>query len=158
MDFEEAKRVLRALEQEGVRYVLVGSMAMAAQGLVRAMRDMELFVAPDAENVERLRRALRSVFGADPDLEEITAEDLEGDYPAIEYVPPAGTYSLDILSRLGEAFRYEQIEAEELVVDGIRVRVATPRMLYRMKRDTVRPLDRIDAEAIRERFRLVEEE
>jgi hypothetical protein len=49
-------------------------------------------------------------------------------------------------------------QAEDLVVDGIRVRVATPRMLYRMKRDTVRPLDRIDAEAIRERFRLAEEE
>jgi hypothetical protein len=98
------------------------------------------------------------VFGADPSLEQITAEDLGGDYPAIEYVPPEGAYSLDILSRLGEAFRYEQIEAEDLVVDDIRVRVATPRMLYRMKRDTVRPLDRIDAEAIRERFRLAEEE
>ncbi|HEY6322545.1 MAG TPA: nucleotidyl transferase AbiEii/AbiGii toxin family protein [Thermoanaerobaculia bacterium] len=158
MDFDEAKRILRALEQERVRYVLVGSMAMAAQGLVRATRDMDFFVAPDAENVERLRRALRSVFGADPSLEQITAEDLGGDYPAIEYVPPEGAYSLDILSRLGEAFRYEQIEAEDLVVDGIRVRVATPRMLYRMKRDTVRPLDRIDAEAIRERFRLAEEE
>jgi len=42
-----------------------------------------------------------------------------------------------------------------LIVDGIRVRVATPRML-RMKKDTVRPLDRIDAEAIRERFGLPE--
>jgi len=31
MDFAEAKRILRALEQEGVRYVLVGSMAMAAR-------------------------------------------------------------------------------------------------------------------------------
>jgi hypothetical protein len=104
MTFDEAKRILGALEREGVRYVLVGSMAMAAQGLVRATRDMDFFVAPDAENVERLRRALRSVFGADPNLEQITADDLAGDYPAIEYVPPAGAYSLDILSRLGEAF------------------------------------------------------
>ncbi len=158
MDFDEAKRILGALEQEGVRYVLVGSMAMAAQGLVRATRDMDFFVAPDADNVERLRRALRSVFGADPNLEQITAEDLGGDYPAIEYVPPAGAYSLDILARLGEAFRFEQIDAEDLVIDGIRVRVATPRMLYRMKRDTVRPRDRIDAAAIRERFNLAEEE
>jgi hypothetical protein len=158
MTFDEAKRILGALEQEGVRYVLVGSMAMAAQGLVRATRDMDFFVAPDAENVDRLRRALRRVFGADPNLEQITAEDLGGDYPAIEYIPPEGGYSLDILSRLGEVFRYDQIDAEDLVVDGIRVRVATPRMLYRMKRDTVRPLDRIDAEAIRERFDLGEEE
>jgi hypothetical protein len=158
MDFEEAKQILRALEREGVRYVLVGSMAMAAQGLVRATRDMDFFVAPDHENVENLRRALRSVFGADPHLEQITAEDLGGEYPAIEYVPPKGAYSLDILSRLGEVFRYEQIEAEDLLVDDITVRVATPRMLYRMKRDTVRPLDRIDAAAIRERFHLDEED
>jgi hypothetical protein len=157
MDFEEAKRILRALEQEGVRYVLVGSMAMAAQGLVRATRDMDFFVAPDPDNVARLRRALRSVFGADPHLDQITAEDLAGAYPAIEYVPPEGGYTLDILSRLGEAFHYEQLEAEDMMVDGIRVRVATPRMLYRMKRGTLRPLDRIDAEAIRERFDLAED-
>ncbi|HVT14618.1 MAG TPA: hypothetical protein VHQ90_00355 [Thermoanaerobaculia bacterium] len=158
MDFAEAKQILRALEREGVRYVLVGSMAMAAQGLVRATRDMDFFVAPDADNVERLRRALRSVFGPDPNLDQITAEDLAGDYPAVEYVPPERAYSLDILSRLGEVYRYEQLEAEDMIVDGIRVRVATPRMLYRMKRDTVRPLDLIDARAIRERFGLPEDD
>lgn len=158
MDFEAAKEILRALEREGVRYVLVGSMAMAAQGLVRATRDVDLFVAPDPENVARLRAALRSVFGDDPHLDEITAEDLGGDYPAVAYAPPHGDSSLDILSRLGEAFRYEEIEAEDVMIDGIRARVATPRMLYRMKRATIRPLDRIDAEAIRQRFDLAEED
>jgi hypothetical protein len=105
MDLEEAIRILQSLEREGVRYVLVGSMAMAAQGLVRATRDMDFFVAPDAENVERLRRALKAVFDGDPNLDQITAEDLGGDYPAVEYVPPHESYSLDILARLGEAFR-----------------------------------------------------
>jgi hypothetical protein len=57
----------------------------------------------------------------------------------VEYTPPGGEYSLDILSRLGEAFRFEDPEAEDLFVDGVRVRVATPRMLYRMKKGTVRP-------------------
>lgn len=158
MDFEEAKRILAALEHEGVRYVLIGSMAMAAQGLIRATRDIDLFVSPDPDNVERLRRALKSVFDSDPNVDEITASDLAGDYPAIEYTPPHGLYSLDILSRLGEAFVFENLEWEELIVDGIHVRVATPRMLYRMKKDTVRPLDRIDAEAIRERFGLPEDD
>lgn len=45
-----------------------------------------------------------------------------------------------------------------MIVDGIRIRVATPRMLFRMKHGTLRPLDRIDAEAIRERFGLAEDE
>jgi len=156
MTFEEAKEILAALEREGVRYVLVGSMAMAAQGLVRATRDIDFFVSPDPENVERLKRALMFLF-SDPKVDEITAEDLGGDYPAIEYVPPHGRYSMDILARLGEAFRYEDLESEEMLVDGIRVQVATPRMLWRMKKDTVRPQDRVDAEAIRREFDLKEE-
>ncbi|HEX2757887.1 MAG TPA: hypothetical protein VHP60_05260 [Thermoanaerobaculia bacterium] len=157
MDFGELKRILAAFEREGVRYVLVESMAMAAQGIVRATRDADFFVAPDDENVARLRRALKSLFDDDPNVDEITAADLGGDYPAVEYTPPHGRYSMDILSRLGEAFRYEELEAEDVIVEGVRARVATPRMLYRMKKGTVRPQDRMDAETIRTRFGLKEE-
>jgi len=151
-------RILAALDREGVRYVLIGSMAMAAQGLIRATRDIDFFVSPDPDNVERLRRALKSVFDGDVNIDQITAADLGGDYPAIEYTPPHGFYSIDILARLGEAFRFEDLEWEELRVDGIPVRVATPRMLYRMKKDTLRPLDKLDAEALRERFGIREDE
>lgn len=154
IDIEEAKRILAAFEREGVEYVMVGSMAMAAQGLVRATRDVDFFVASTTGNVANLRRALKSLYDNDPNVEEIRAEDLSGAYPAIEYIPPHGAYSLDILSRLGEAFRYETIESEELVLDGIRVRVATPAMLYRMKKDTVRPQDRVDAQNLRRAFSL----
>ncbi len=157
MDFSELKRILAAFEREGVRYVLVGSMAMAAQGIVRATRDADFFVAPDEQNVARLRRALKSLFDDDPKVDEITAADLGGDYPAVEYTPPQGRYSMDLLSRLGEAFHVEELEAEDLIVEGVRARVATPRMLYRMKKDTVRPQDRIDADEIRIRFGLKEE-
>jgi hypothetical protein len=157
MNLEEAKRILAALEREEVEYVLIGSMAMAAQGLIRATRDLDFFVSPTEVNVERLRRALRSLYDQDPNIEQITASDLAGDYPAIEYVPPSGDYSLDLLSRLGEAFRFETIESEDVVLDGIRIKVATPRMLYRMKKDTVRPQDRLDAETLRRQFGLEEE-
>lgn len=157
MDFEEAQRILAAFEAEGVRYVLVGAMAMAAHGLIRATRDLDLFVSPEPENVKRLRRALVELYD-DPHVEEITSEDLAGEYPAVEYSPPHGRYSMDILARLGEAFRYEELEFQEILVEGVRIRVATPRMLYRMKKDTVRPQDRLDAEVIRERFGLEEED
>lgn len=157
LGFEEARRILTAFEAEGVQYVLVGAMAMAAQGLIRATRDIDFFVSPDPDNVERLRRALRGLYD-DPSIEEITAEDLAGAYPAIEYSPPHGLYSMDILARLGEAFRYEDLESHDVVVEGVRIRVATPRMLHRMKRDTVRPQDRLDAEAIRQRFGLGEDD
>ena len=156
MTWEQAKTVLAALEREGVRYVLVGSMGLAAHGLVRATRDMDFFVASDDDNVIRLKRALRSVFD-DPSLEEICAEELRGSYPAVQYMPPEGDYSIDILARLGEMYRYEDLEWEEISVDDISVRVATAQMLYRMKRDTVRPQDKTDAAALRQYFDISEE-
>ena len=156
MEFEEVTRVLAAFERRGVRYVLVGSMAMAAQGIVRATRDMDVFISPEADNVERLKAALRELY-ADPEIEKIRAEELAGDYPVVQYVPPSGDYSIDILARLGEAFRFDDIESEETVLGSIRVRVATPRTLYRMKRGSVRAQDCLDAEILKERFGLAED-
>ena len=156
MTFLDAIRILAALERHGVDYVLVGSMAMAAQGIVRATRDMDIFVNPDDANVTRLKAALTEVFG-DPSIESILASDLAGEYPAIQYAPPAVDYWIDILARLGEAFRYPDLEHEMVRVEGVSVRVATPRMLYRMKRDTVRPQDHLDAAILKDRFDLEDE-
>jgi len=130
---------------------------MAAQGLVRATRDIDFFVEPGEENVRRIKTALRSVF-SDESIEEITSADLAGEYPVIQYGPPGEDYVIDLLARLGETFSFEDIESEELDVEGVRVRVATPRMLYRMKKNTVRPQDRVDAETLRDRFGLSEDE
>jgi hypothetical protein len=154
---DDLKALLEALAKEKVDYVLVGSMGMAAQGLVRASRDIDFFVSAERNNIERLRRALESVFEGDPNISSITYEDLAGDYPAIEYVPPHGQYSIDILARLGEAYRYEDLEWEELETEGLKVRVATPETLYRMKRNSLRPRDRTDAAWIKDRFRIEEE-
>jgi len=156
MEFEQTKRILAAFDRHGVNYVLVGGMAMAAQGLVRATRDIDVVVSVKPKNIDRLKAALQELFN-DPEIDSIRADELAGDYPAIQYVPPTGDFWIDILARLGEAFQFEDLESEEFVVEGVRVRVATPRTLYRMKKDTVRPQDRLDAQALRERFDLLEE-
>lgn len=66
-------------------------------------------------------------------------------------------FVIDILSRLGTAFQFDDIEAETLEIEGVRVRMVTPAMLYRMKKGTVRPIDRADAAALQEKFRLQDE-
>jgi hypothetical protein len=151
VEFDSARRVLEALEREGVSYAVFGAIAVNIHGLTRATQDLDLFIAPDAENVERLKRALRSVF-ADPSIEEISAGDLLGAYPAVPYVPPDGDFHLDLLTRLGEAFRWEDLEMQRAPFEGLTVSVVTPSMLYRMKKDTVRFKDRVDAEELRRRF------
>lgn len=130
---------------------------MGAQGLSRATDDIDLFVAPDLENIEKIKRALRKVF-PDESIDEISSDDLSGDYPVIRYGPPDHSYIIDLIAKVGDAFSFEEIESEEMLIEGICIKVATPRMLYRLKRDTIRPLDRFDADAIRRRFDLREED
>ena len=77
---------------------------------------------------------------------------------AVRYVPPAGDLYFDVMTRLGEIASFESIDAEVKNVDGIHVQVATPAALYRLKKDTVRALDRADAAALRERFALKDED
>jgi len=155
VDVDLVLAVLRALNVEGVRYKIFGGAALNLHGLSRFTEDLDLFVEPTDDNIARLRSALRAVFD-DPHIEEITSADLLGDYPAVQYVPPAGEFHVDILTRLGEAFAYEDLEAEMLDFAGVPAHVVTPRQLYQMKKDTVRLKDRADAEALRQRFKLEE--
>jgi hypothetical protein len=117
--------------------MVFGAAALNLHGLARFTEDLDLFVAPDRDNIERLKRALRSVFD-DPHVDEISADDLLGDYPAVQYVPPDGTFHIDIVVTLGEAFQFGDLEAERMPFDELTVSVASAATLYRMKRDTVR--------------------
>lgn len=155
MNYDATRRVLAALEAEAVEYVVCGGVAVNLLGLPRATEDLDLFIAPRPENVERLKAALRRVFD-DPQIDEIDARDLLGEYPAVQYIPPSGDFHIDILTRLGEAFRFDDLAARRLDLDGIPVSVATPETLVRMKKDTVRPRDWDDARALRRRFGLPE--
>jgi len=153
MDFEVLKQLIGALERRGVSYAIFGAVAMSLHGLVRVTEDLDVFVEPDEGNIDRLRQALKDVF-PDPHVDEITAADLLGDYPSVRYAPPDGSFYVDILTRLGNAFTFADLETERVPFDGERATVVTPRMLYRMKKDTVRLKDRADAEMLRRQFNL----
>ena len=155
MDFEILKRVLAALEARGVHYAIIGAVAMNLHGLARSTEDLDIFVEPEAGNIDRLKLALHDAID-DPDIDDITAADLLGEYPAVQYVPPEGAFRVDILTRLGAAFRFSDLETERVAYEDVMVTAITPRMLYRMKRDTVRPKDAADAAALRQRFRIGE--
>jgi hypothetical protein len=158
MDRDEILQALKAFEDAGLRYVLIGATAMGLHGLVRATEDLDLFIEATPDNVDRLRRALKVVYDNDPHIDEISAADLLGDYPAVRYYPPTGDLYFDVMTRLGEAARFETVASEMKVVEGTRVSVATPAALYRLKKNTVRAKDHQDAAALRERFALTDED
>lgn len=150
--FDRLPDLLRALEAEQVEYVLFGGQAVNLHGILRFTDDIDVFVEPTEANVDRLRRALRRVWN-DPSIGEIAAADLAGEYAVVRYGTPDDFY-IDLVGRLGEVYAFADVESEWIVIGDLRARIATPRMLYRMKKDTVRPLDRADAADLKAKFNL----
>ncbi len=65
--------LLAEFNAQGVEYLVVGAYALAAHGHVRATKDLDVWVRPEAENARRVLKALRA-FGAP--LHDLTEEDL----------------------------------------------------------------------------------
>jgi Nucleotidyltransferase of unknown function (DUF6036) len=57
----DAERILRALAEHGVDYVLIGGLAVQTHGHVRTTIDADLIPAPEPANLKRLAAALRSL-------------------------------------------------------------------------------------------------
>jgi hypothetical protein len=145
--FQEFLKVLKAMEDEEVDYILIGGFAVILHGLPRFTMDMDFFMKMAEKNVQKLRKALYSVFG-DSDIDEITFDEL-AKYPVIRYGTPNG-FHIDIMAQLGEAATYEDLEYEIMEVLGQKIRVATAETLLKLKQDTIRPEDKGDALFLKE--------
>ena len=143
-------RMFQALKKADVRYILIGGFAVVLYGMQRLTRDIDIFVEMVPENVENLRQALASVY-QDESIEEITFDELKK-YSVIRYVAPDG-FCVDIISRLNQAFCYKDLDFREVEIEGTEIRIATPKTLLMLKKDTVRPEDKMDAAFLEKLFK-----
>jgi len=140
--------IMRALFAEDVDYVLIGGFAVILHGFSRLTADIDIFVKPEAENLKRLKKALRKVFPTDDEIDSLSLVDLQ-EYAVVRF-GTADDFYIDLIAGIGEMFRYEDLEFEVREVAGAQVRIATPETLLRMKQDTVRPEDKRDARFLAE--------
>ncbi len=149
--FKETLEVARKFNERGVKYVLIGGLALYLQGLPRYTEDMDFMLEASVDNLNRAKEALQEVY-QDPELETISPKDL--DYAVIRYVSPSGS-RIDLLFRLGEVADYETLKSyiEEKEVEGTLLKILNKEGLYFLKKDTIRPIDRQDALWLREALR-----
>jgi len=147
MEFELFRRILLALADAGVDYVLVGGVAVNLHGVVRATEDIDLFVRLDDENIERLKSALSAVWD-DPEIGTFSASDFDADCATLRYAPPHTELVVDVITRIGTKIVFADLESQSIDVGGAIARVATIPTLIRMKEGTLRPIDRADVAAL----------
>jgi len=133
--------VIDALNSFKVEYILIGGVAVILHGLERLTRNIDIFIKMTEENIEKLRKALFSVFD-DPSINEITFEELDK-YPVIRYGSPDDFY-IDIVGRLSELNIFENLKYEVIEYQDIKINVATPESLFELKKNTYRQKDEMD--------------
>jgi predicted nucleotidyltransferase len=136
--------ILSALADAQADYLVVGAYALASHGLVRATRDLDLWVRATPENASRVFNALVE-FGAPANhfkVEELTTEDTVLQLG----VDPVRIDILTSVSGLEFHAAWEQRQILEL--GGLQVPVVSLEDLITNKRATGRPQDLLDIQWI----------
>jgi hypothetical protein len=144
---EDLRDLCRELNQRGAKYVVVGGFAIRAANYNRRTMDVDLIVAPDAENEAKVFSALSTL--PDNAVRELQPGEL------LQYsVIRVGDEILVDLMRSAGGIDYAEAAKDIVVreVDGVPIPFASPRLLWRMKAVTHREKDAGDLVFLRHWF------
>lgn len=145
--------IAAALDRHQVDYVLIGGVAMQAYGHVRTTQDMDIITVWERPNITRLAGALRELHarlrGVDADLLGIDVGDPDDLYEAGNLTMQTTHGDLDIFEvrdTPGAPGDYGQLRRRALALQirGVRMLVADPEDLIRMKTAAAQLDDRND--------------
>jgi hypothetical protein len=152
MSVPDLAGLLRALVDERVEFVLIGGLAVAAHGFVRATEDLDLVPAPDRDNLDRL---LNRLVREDARLTLVPdrvpgPEERRALYRGRNLSVSTRLGDVDIVQRLPGVPSYSDLAARAVVVApfGLEVRVASRSDLIAMKRAGGRAIDVADLERL----------
>jgi hypothetical protein len=135
---DDLRRICRALEVAGARYLLIGGFAVILHGGERTTKDIDLLVDPAPDNISRLKTALMVL--EDGAACEIESDDLE----RYAVVRVADEVMVDLLrAACGVTWAEAQSSARIFDLEGTPVRVVDKQTLIRTKQ-TLRPSDAAD--------------
>lgn len=141
---KDLKELLRAFNQHGVKYLIVGGYAYGVHAEPRATKDLDVFIRSDEENSQAVFRALAQ-FGAP--LDGLSPADfMDGSSFQIGH-PPA---RIDLLQQIdGISFEDAWKNRIEGLIEGeIRITVISKQDLIRNKLASGREQDILDVKKL----------
>lgn len=139
--FDSIEKIIKSLDVNEVEYVIIGGYAIILNGFLRATEDIDILLKMTPDNLKKFQKALREVYD-DNEIDEINFNELSK-YSVIRYGTRDNFY-IDIISKIGTEFSYDNIEIMEKKVEDIVYRFASPKSLYHMKKSTYREKDKLD--------------
>jgi hypothetical protein len=145
---EDFRDLLHALREAGARFLVVGAHALAVHGVPRATGDIDIWVAVQPENADRVVAALTR-FGAPLGAIGISRADFLSEDQVVQIgLPPR---RIDLLTSISGVSFEEAWEGRVIrEVDGLAVPFLGREALVRNKRASGRAKDRADLEALGE--------
>lgn len=137
----------RELNQRQARYVVIGGLAMIANGYLRTTMDVDLLVAVDPGNEA-------AVFGALATLPDRAVLELEpGELQRYTVIRVADEILVDLMRSAG-GIEYAEAAPQVILreLGGVPIPFASPRLLWRMKVVTHREKDADDLLFLRDWF------
>jgi hypothetical protein len=144
---EDLRDLCRELNLRGAKYMVIGGFAIRAADYVRRTMDVDLIVAPDAENEAK-------VFAALSTLPDNAVRELQpGDLQKYNVIRVGDEILVDLMVTAG-GIDYAEAAKDIVIreVDGVPIPFASPRLLWRMKAVTHREKDAGDLRFLRQWF------
>jgi Nucleotidyl transferase of unknown function (DUF2204) len=143
------EKLLVLLAKGGVRFVVVGGVAVAIQGYVRLTEDVDILIDAAAENIDRLLIVLGG-YG-EGFARELSPVDFRTEEGAIRIVEESEQMQIDLFTLIsGKSFADVIGDADSFDVAGFAIAVASKRSLIGWKERSEREKDRLDVIALRQ--------
>jgi hypothetical protein len=145
--------LVRVLGDYGVEFVVIGGVAVAAHGYVRATEDLDLVPDPDRDNLDRLGNALVSIDArlmSDP-RRELGPAERPALYQGRNLTLTTRLGDLDVVQRLPGVPDYAALvgDAEQSSIGGVAIAICSRAHLIAMKAARGSAQDNADLEALR---------
>lgn len=151
----DLRALLEALDEAGIRFVVIGGVAVGAHGYLRATEDLDVVPDPDRENLDRLIELLPSLDAKLPTAGDRPFDPVR-DGPALRSYHNVTLNTrlggLDVVQRATGVPSYATLDEEAVDSEllGVPVRICSLRHLRQMKRAIDGAQDRADLENLPE--------
>ena len=153
----DAASLLAALHAGGVKFIVVGGLAVGAHGYPRATKDIDVVPDPSPDNLRRLASVLDEIeyeiVGSDEfESDELVQPDLEGLLGGGSWVLRTRFGRLDILQHLEPEIDFDELASDAISdqVFGQEGRFCGSRHLVAMKEAAGRDQDLVDLARLRD--------